>query len=37
MDLSGVFLLFAACGVVIVAVWFVSEIFWWLMQGGDDE
>ncbi len=37
MDLSGVVLLFAACGVVIVAVWFVAEVAWWLIDGDRDE
>jgi hypothetical protein len=36
MDLAGVFLLFAACGVVVAAAWFVAEIAWWMMRGDDD-
>lgn len=39
MDLSGAVILLAACAVVIAGAWFVSEIFWWLLngEGSDDE
>ncbi len=37
MDLSVVFLLFAACGVVIAGAWFVAEIAWLMIDGDDDE
>ena len=37
MDLSGAVLLLAACAVGIAGAWFVSEIFWWMIDGDDDE
>lgn len=36
MDLIQIVLLFASCGVVIATAWFVSELFWWLIKGGDE-
>ena len=37
MELHDFLALLLACAVVIAGAWFVAEIAWWLMQGGDDD